>query len=168
MATFGSWLKAQDDRNDAVGELARYWGNLGITRMNSPTSIRRHLQMRGDLNEGSEVAGWLDATEREYRNGRAGLKAVPDNPDAEVLRQINDRLARIELLLRGIDPDYVPGELHEIEGSTWQAESGTVTIIPAGQEARIELRYEGSDADDVSQPVDWEAVAASAVFEDEE
>lgn len=44
MATFAAWVKAQDRRDDAVGNFARYWEQVTPGRISTPTGMERHLQ----------------------------------------------------------------------------------------------------------------------------
>jgi hypothetical protein len=47
VGSFAAWIKDQAHRDDAVGYFARYWTDLKIGRISTPTGIRRELEKAG-------------------------------------------------------------------------------------------------------------------------
>jgi hypothetical protein len=86
MATFAAWVKAQDQRDDAVGNFARYWEQVSPGRISTPTGIERHLAAlgeslavsgdeRGRIALGAAVSGYHLAV-KEYHQSEALDNAV--------------------------------------------------------------------------------------------
>lgn len=75
VATFGSWLTAQNRRSDGVGQLSQLWVKRNSPRVHSVTGIQRALEADGVL-EGP-MAGHLADAIGEYRKRRGDLQPVP-------------------------------------------------------------------------------------------
>lgn len=87
--TFTAWLRGQEYRADATGQLAQFWRDHTPGRISAVAGVQKHLTMLrdsphsgGDLSaEAATCLTLLDAAVREYeaaREGRPPLAAVPE------------------------------------------------------------------------------------------
>jgi hypothetical protein len=119
MATFRTWLSAQEKREDQVGWFACYWRDLeGTPRLSSPSSIGDHLRQRGLFEQQAGLAEAYDAVTEAFRAHRAaeaagiqpqgqasgqdplpGMEAVTELPPAEPMAMLAQVLANQEQIL---------------------------------------------------------------------
>jgi hypothetical protein len=68
VGTFGAWIDGQKQRQDQIGEIARYWADLkGNQRIRALPSVENKLREAGALEEGAPTRAWWDAAVAEYR-----------------------------------------------------------------------------------------------------
>lgn len=87
MVTFAGWLKAQSDRQDEVGRLARAWrddSNHGTVR--SPSGMRRHIEENWPEDDHEWTLAAIDQAVTEREQSAPPLAAVPDTADTALAR----------------------------------------------------------------------------------
>lgn len=95
MATFASWLKGQDDRQDETGWLARAWAeDRGHGTIRSPAGMRQHVLANwGD--DAPRALAAIDAAVAERDGQGATVTAIrpQPGPEANDARQWAERAA---------------------------------------------------------------------------
>lgn len=116
MSTFNQFLDDQHERQDAVGQISRYWRGLlpGRPRVHAPTGVLNHLRTQGAAFT-TELQEAFNVALREYQERRApqGSKLLTGDQDpaqtivslgqiADAFRDVSRRLSRTEAYLAAI------------------------------------------------------------------
>lgn len=140
MATFASWLKDQQPRQDAIGWFARYWDALTPKpRLSSPSSIGSHLEDREtggfrdpaiEWKEGTATGGNVrdayDAVLGEYRRHRAQTVAAAQAADG-IEQPVLPGMADEEIPAAPLSPAEVVGR-----ATAAAVEAGRAHNVPSG------------------------------------
>lgn len=137
MSTFGTWLKAQGERQDETGELARKWasdphhGNIS-----TPTGVSRYIG-KAWPDQAEQLRGWLSAAVEEYNAGRAPAASSADSqPMLDVLlkraREQSAQLAWLQAAVSFLLPDDVLKKLNDQEADSGLAWDGEAVPVDFG------------------------------------
>lgn len=112
MVTFGAWLEGQKNRQDSVGELARYWETLkGNRRIRALASVKNELEAAGALADGAPTAAWWAETEaawRAYKNTPTSISGRPLTPVPDLEQDPAIGIGQIQAPAPGQFPAYDP------------------------------------------------------------